>query len=637
MLVASGCGVRSHNGDAAASIRGKPAGAGTPVSGILPKLVTSPDGHYETLIAASGTIYAGSDNGDVYAFQSASGKLLWRHDLGSSAGVYAADGNAVYAVAGDALDTVYAVSAATGTLLWQRRIAPDLMGITLADGAIYATVNANGSAGGAVYALRASDGVQLWRYTADIELPSPVTVSDDIVFANAYDSRPHAPTLLALDAATGSVRWTLQPGPEYAGPTVVDGVAYIATETAANGMVTGFVVEALQARTGSTIWQSSVSKEGAQGTPVIANGTIYVKSDTAIYALRTSDGTRLWRAEGPGVGVGQQMDPLIVGDGALYYSAGLGDVIALRTSDGSTLWQQHITNSVMFMAAEHGQIDVATNLNVAYALRAGDGSPVWRQPIEFFTTVGGGGSPFVVAGGTVYVGTDRGMVKAIRTSDGSQLWQYPIPPKAVQTEPVYSAAVTFDQSASYAQALRIVTDLGLRPVVPCINPDAPWQPNDMKAWWTERNLLVLSTPAAPLGWMTPLGKAAGIQSVQPSPAYSCPAMRAVQPTPDVAYLLPAAQSGTLMRITFPGTTSYDDALAAVYLLGFRLADPCYENLPAGAQAPWQPVGQETTFAATHTLLVATTSTASTQWQRQAQAAFGATNVQVSPTVHCQGH
>lgn len=642
VLVATGCGVQSRNNNAAGNIHGKPAGVGTPVSGVLPKLVTSATGHNETLVAANGAIYAGSDNGNVYAFQSASGTLLWRHDFGSMAGVYAADGNAVYAIVGDSPDTVAAVSAATGALFWQRRIAPNLMGITLADGIIYATVNANSSTDGAITALRASDGTQLWRYISNVDLPSPVTVADGTVYANAYDNQRQAPTLLALDAVGGSVLWSAQPGPEYAEPkyaepTVVDGVAYIATETVADGAVASFVVEALHARTGHPIWRFSISKEDELGSPVVADGTVYVKSDTAIYALRASDGSQLWRSEGPGVGTGRQTDPLIVSNDALYYSAGLGDVIALRTSDGSTLWQQHITNSVMFMAAEHGRLDVATNLNIAYALRTGDGSLLWQQPIDLFTTVGGGGPPYVVSGGTAYVGTDRGMVKAIRTSDGTLLWRYAIPPKPVLTEPVYSAVVEFDPSVGYAQALRIVTDLGLQPIVPCINvAGMQWQPNNPGDPWSG-GLLVLSTPTAPLGWMTPLSKVIGVQKVsQPNPVYSCPSMTGARATPGVAAALPADQAGTPMRITFPATTSYDDALIKAYRLGFRLADPCYENLPAGTRAPWRPMGQETRFAATHALLVVTTRSASTQWQRQAQAAFGAANVQVSPTVDCQG-
>ncbi|MFC4501425.1 MULTISPECIES: protein kinase domain-containing protein [Streptomyces] len=72
--------------------------------------------------------------------------------------------------------------------------------VTLAGGAVY-FVRPDGS----VTALRATDGVRLWRKDTQVEnLSTPVlsTKYDDLVLADRYGR------LLALDRATGAVRWT---------------------------------------------------------------------------------------------------------------------------------------------------------------------------------------------------------------------------------------------------------------------------------------------------------------------------------------------------------------------------------------------------------------------------------------------
>ena len=65
---------------------------------------------------AGGTVYAGSDDGTVYALDAATGGLRWAYTAGDSVSDPAVAGGTVYVGGHDG--TVYALDAATGRLRW---------------------------------------------------------------------------------------------------------------------------------------------------------------------------------------------------------------------------------------------------------------------------------------------------------------------------------------------------------------------------------------------------------------------------------------------------------------------------------------------------------------------------------------
>jgi hypothetical protein len=407
---------------------------------------------------------------------------------------------------------------------------------------------------------------------------------------------------------------------------VNNGIAYVSTD--AGG------VYALRTSDGTVLWHQTTG--GGSTIYAVADGAVYALSGedgSMVYALRADTGALLWRHA-----VGQPVMGMAVSQGVVYLNDDASgttgsSVYALRASDGAPLWRQHINNSVMGITEENGRVDVMTQLNVAYALRASDGSLLWKQSIDHFATWGQGAQPYTADNGVIYVGTDRGVVQAIRGRDGVVLWRYSIPPTPVPTQPIYGAAVTFASSVPYVTALRLVTDLGLRPSRPCINVHGAWEPAESDAQWYS-NLLVASTSLAPVGWLARLQSTAGVARVQPNPEYHCPLMGFATPVPGGTYYLPPEQAGTLVRITFAASADYDTTLTSVYDLGFVLANPCYDELPQGTAVHWTSMGQEASFGSTHALLVVTSPLNSTQWQQQAQALVGMSNVQVRPAVTC---
>jgi outer membrane protein assembly factor BamB len=200
--------------------------------------------------------------------------------------------------------------------------------------------------------------------------------------------------------------------------TVVDGVAYAGTFDKA--------VYALRISDGSLLWRYNTNGS-VDEPPLVFNGMVYVSSHvdqgpSSVYALHASDGSLLWRytTDEP------VNEPPMLVNGVVYVSANVaqgpgyiaGYVYALRVSDGSLLWRYTRGNYVNMPTVVNGVAYIGSGDDTVSALRASDGSLLWR-----YTTKGYVGSSPLVVNGVVYV-SDNGSVYALKASDGSLLWRY---------------------------------------------------------------------------------------------------------------------------------------------------------------------------------------------------------------------
>ena len=88
-------------------------------------------------------------------------------------------------------------------------------------------------------------------------------------------------TLYALNAATGAEEWSYTTGYTVGSPAVANGVVYLGSDTA---------VYALNAATGAEEW-SYTTGDSAFSTPAVANGVVYLGS-THVYAFGLPGGVR---------------------------------------------------------------------------------------------------------------------------------------------------------------------------------------------------------------------------------------------------------------------------------------------------------------------------------------------------------
>jgi outer membrane protein assembly factor BamB len=259
---------------------------------------------------------------------------------------------------------LYALSSDTGERIWRFETLAPVQCEPLYDrseDALYF-----GSNDGALYKVAAADGRLLWRFMSNAEVSRKPVLSKGTLYAvNAND------TLLALDPATGKLRWTQHRTPAmgmemsgYAGPLVTADTVFMAFS---DGNVAAF-----NARDGSERWPPvDLTAEAEQSlgeipkyldvdtTPVlgsVAGGpVIYVASYAGgVFALDALTGNRVWandRATGVGEialwtepahaprdGLGPASPPRSV----LLASSGATGMWALSPEDGREIWRRSL-------------------------------------------------------------------------------------------------------------------------------------------------------------------------------------------------------------------------------------------------------------------------------------------------------
>lgn len=168
---------------------------------------------------------------------------------------------------------MFAVQIATATVLWKRYVSSNasvFTSVVISHGAIYITDDS-----GMLYSLNAANGKSNWSYPAgDGGMSTPVA-SGGMVYVTDDSGLLHA-----ITTAAGSQVWTHQTvtGGDI-GPAVSGGTLYVST---------GQGLQALDAKTGDTLWSYTPAPPGALvSTPAVAGGLVFIGStNDNLYAIR---------------------------------------------------------------------------------------------------------------------------------------------------------------------------------------------------------------------------------------------------------------------------------------------------------------------------------------------------------------
>ncbi len=327
-------------------------------------------------IAAEGAVYVQSETGHLYAMDAFTGGLLWRSETGGVYGGPRADGGVVYAAANGG--KVYGMVASSPLAapappqerkaggLWQYRADRDLLSQpAAANGILYA-----GAEDGYLYAIDAFTGALAWRYKTGIWLVSePPTPADGTLYSRGGDG-----ILYAMDARSGELRWQYQAGESAkTSPTVNAGVVFTGSDDGS--------VHAIDASTGSLIWRYRTDA-AVTYAPVVTNDRVYVVSSDTLYALDAYTGNLLQRNDG-------WYSRPSVADGVLYgwwREKGTGRVYAMwDASNGNHMWLRYY-------------VDISNRNDIK-----------WK---------------FIVADGIAYIIRTSGQLLAIDVRTGDELWRY---------------------------------------------------------------------------------------------------------------------------------------------------------------------------------------------------------------------
>ncbi len=242
-------------------------------------------------IGPDGTVYVGSDDGNLYAIDPETGLEKWRFATGAE----------------------IQSSPAVGP-----------------DGTIFF-----GSLDNNFYALR-PNGALKWSYTiGDFVFSSPaITVDGRVLYVGASDNN-----LYALNASSGTLKWKASTnGKIVSSPAIgFDGLEDVVYVGSLDQNVYAFAAD-----NGQIKWKFKTNTE-VYGSPAIApNGQIYIGEckiggaetyNSKLYCLNV-DGTKAWEFNG---GVGFYSSPAIGPDGIIYIGSWEGRFFAIKP-DGSLSW-----------------------------------------------------------------------------------------------------------------------------------------------------------------------------------------------------------------------------------------------------------------------------------------------------------
>jgi outer membrane protein assembly factor BamB len=324
---------------------------------------------YTVIVAFNQVLYIGSNDGNMYALNAATGNLIWAYQTGG------------------------AISSSP----------------TVAGGIVYF-----GSGDGNVYALNASNGSLKWKtpdpaYTEEIiPVISCPTVQMGVVYINVDFY------LLALDAMTGTIKWQYNIGSSYGGsPTVVNGVVYDASSAGS------WSVFAVTASTGSFIWIPSVGGLG-RNNPTVGNGKVYgdVEGNTLV-AYDSATGLMLYRFFDSTGAIIPGNNPTL-SNGIVYVGSFNGNLYALNASNLSLLWQYGAGAGMSNPTVGNGMVFAASSNKNLCAVDANKGTLIWSTDFGDF-------SPdlnLTFAHGILYLGDDGGTVRAFNSADGLAMWSF---------------------------------------------------------------------------------------------------------------------------------------------------------------------------------------------------------------------
>lgn len=292
-----------------------------------------------------------------------------------------------------------------------------------------------------IYALRASDGVVRWAFPAGI-VPSPNQAVHDVldIFGLSLDHGTlyaltgapgyghfgdQEPRLCALNAANGSVRWSVR---------IPDLVT-----------TSPFAPSLLQVGRLLVV------------APTVRGVSTPVKDNQTVFAFSTANGNLVWRRT-----LDEPTLSNLVAAGGNVYIGTTGHVVALNAADGAILWvspvvpsaqQEGVSMISVKLSAQGGRVYALTAREIGtrnygseiivdddlYALAASDGTHLWHDRAE--NALWGAISAPTLIGDTAFVTFGAGIsaISLIGTTPERQ-WQF-IPKDAAMPNPAMTGAV----------------------------------------------------------------------------------------------------------------------------------------------------------------------------------------------------
>ncbi|MGP1355066.1 outer membrane protein assembly factor BamB family protein [Roseicyclus sp.] len=322
----------------------------------------------------------------------------------------------------DSAAGVRAHSIASGQTLWSADLTAGFDrngsvsggGLALSGNTLYATTGY-----GELVALDVASGAVRWRQRLDAGIGAP-TVEGDTVYVVSRDN-----SAWAISTDVGRIRWEIPSAPAQA----------LRTGGAAPAIADGTVIfpfgsgELVAARrdTGARTWATAVAGgrlgvaysniSDITGDPVVVGNTVYAGNQSGrVVALSASTGERLWTA------TDGSYSPVLAAGGSLFFVSDRNELIRVEAATGDRIWGTELPLYVRererrrrAVFTHYGPILAGGRLVVA----SGDGQIRFFDPVSGALTQtvpvrGGAASHPIVVGNVLMVVTRDGRLAAYR-------------------------------------------------------------------------------------------------------------------------------------------------------------------------------------------------------------------------------
>ncbi|XZE44411.1 PQQ-binding-like beta-propeller repeat protein [Pirellulaceae bacterium SH467] len=359
--VLSATATREALADDWAVVRGNSQGTGV-ASGKLPKepkvlweFKTENDqaGFEGTPVIAGGKVFLGDFEGNVYAFELATGQIAWK--VKAKEGFVAAGAvRGEYLVMGDFSANIYCYRTTDGAEIWTGELDQAIVsgGNFVEDEVLLS------SDSGSLYAIDLKTGKQRWTYATGDQLRSTASLWNNIALLGGCDSKLHK-----IDVAKGEPISEGEPlmAPTLSTPNIIGDVAIVPTQPG--------VVFAIDAKAGKTLW--SYEPDGGANSDIRASsatlatwkdgkleGVVVVPSrNKRLIGLDAATGKLKWEAV---LRKRSDASPVIC-DGRAWIGGSDGMVYAIDVENGKESWTYQLSGQILASPAiADGKIVIAT-------------------------------------------------------------------------------------------------------------------------------------------------------------------------------------------------------------------------------------------------------------------------------------
>lgn len=283
---------------------------------------------------------------------------------------------------------------------------------------------------GVISCFDAKSGARLWNHRMNIE--GKLVDSNFGGGASIADGRVYATNgvgeVVALDAATGELKWKVQPaGPLRGSPTIAFGQVFVMTQD--NQIIS------LDANSGALVWQESASatQAGVFGVaaPAAGQGTVIAGySSGELSAYRYENGRTLWADALARTSISTEVGALsdidadpIIDSGRVYALGQGGRMAAYELLTGQRIWELNLAGistpavagewiftltddaRLLAIARSSGKVRWLTQMQQFRKEKKKEGSIFWTGP--------------VLAGGQLWVASSQGEVFRVSVGEGS--------------------------------------------------------------------------------------------------------------------------------------------------------------------------------------------------------------------------